>query len=48
MIFSGKGPFINYVDRQRGRGIRQMSRLVNEGEGDQRLVNVDKFKLYTV
>ena len=30
----------------RGRGICQMSTLVNEGGGDQRLVNVDKFELF--
>ena len=31
----------------KGRGgIHQMSTLVNEGGGDQRLVNVDKFELF--
>ena len=35
-MFTGKG----------GRGICQMSTLVNKGEGDQSLVNVDKFELF--
>ena len=44
LLISNKGPFINYVDRQGGRGdSSNVNTCQRGGRGDQRLVNVDKF-----